>query len=142
MAASEDQIRGWIREEIARTQTSVGTGSLVSRKRSLIQASARSVVINSALQGQLTSVPPQQAQNPPIARTTTAQPGPSRSIFGKRPSPGHPLRYTSKKKKKVKTQVVVKTVYLLDQSEFTEYTLTDSMILVKGECDFSSEYGF
>ena len=80
--------------------------------------------------------------------TNTPKTGPSSK---KRPVPGHPLRFSGKKvkQKESKTgapQVIPKTVYLLDQLDEVdcvaeeEYSLTESMILIKGECDLKSTY--
>ena len=63
--------------------------------------------------------------------------------YNKRPVPGHPLRYSSKKAKKPNIPLVVpKTVYLIDEvlDGDSDYSLTESMILVKAECDLKSTY--
>ena len=80
--------------------------------------------------------------------TNTPKTGPSSK---KQPVPGHPLRFSGEKvkQKESKTgapQVIPKTVYLLDQLDEVdcvaeeEYSLTESMILIKGECDLKSTY--
>ena len=66
----------------------------------------------------------------------------------KRPAPGHPLQFTRKKTKQktsntVTPQIVPKTVYLIDNVDSqhkSDYSLTESMILVKGKCDLKSTY--
>ena len=57
---------------------------------------------------------------------------------GKRPLPGHSYRLAKEKKLKKSDESIPKSVYLLDEpdsNEDEEYSMVDSMIILKGECD-------
>ena len=139
-----DEIRACIREELQRVERSSNNQAtnrtLVERTRSLIQSSASSAAQNLASNESQQS--DQNINNSPLT--------PQLSSINKRQSPGHPLRYSGKKKKQqvsksITPQVVPKTVYLIDSVETldcdtSEYSLTESMIIVKGECDLKSTY--
>lgn len=139
-----EEIRACVREELQSIERSSNiqatNQTLVERTRSLIEASASSA--SQALA--------QTRNNSSLNRPVTSQ------LTSKRPVPGHPLRFSGKKakpkKNPVTVQVVPKTVYLIDSTidvnddgdcgnvSENDYSLTDSMILVKGECDLKSTY--
>lgn len=115
------EVRSCIREELQ----GYNTQSLVNRTRTLIQGSASFAAQN------LTSQV--QASPTPIAPTVKLQIG-----KGKRPLPGHPLRFSKEKRLNKSELPIPKSVYLLEEpdiDEDDEYSLTDSMIILKGECD-------
>lgn len=130
-----EEIRACIREELQRSAGSpINNQSLVERTRSLIEASASSA---SETLSSATNERPRNTNKPKV--------GP----YNKRPVPGHPLRFTGKKvkqteSKKATPQIVPKTVYLIDEVDCAnaegDYSLTESMILIKGECDLNSTY--
>ena len=128
-SALRAEIRACIREELAVSASP--QQSLIQRTRSLIQQSAlsasRDIAINS---GSISSNNNSSSNNQ----------------ASKRPSPGHSLRFGFRKKSKpeneAKKKVIPKTVYLLDEADLDdeeEYTLSDSMILLKGEFDLSQD---
>ena len=127
-SALRAEIRACIREELAVSASP--QQSLIQRTRSLIQQSAlsasRDIAINSG--------------------SISSNNNSSNNRASKRPSPGHSLRFGFRKKSKpeneAKKKVIPKTVYLLDEADLDdeeEYTLTDSMILLKGEFDLSQD---
>ena len=135
-----EEIRASVREElqrIERTPNQTSNANLVERTRSLIEASATSASHSLARNESLRNN--QSSRNSPLASTP-------RLSSNKRPAPGHPLRFTGKKTKQkasntVTPQIVPKTVYLIDNVDSqhkSDYSLTESMILVKGECDLKS----
>ena len=112
-----NEVRACIREELNNSQ---GTQTLVNRTRNLIRESASFAARNLSDSGSVQPLP--QNQN-------------SKS---KRPLPGHPLRFGSKKSKTATPESIPKSVYLLDEPDVEddeEYSLTESMIILKGECD-------
>ena len=127
-----EEIRACVREElqkIERTPDQISNQSLVERTRSLIQSSATSASQALARNETLN-------QSSPLASVTSTP----RFSSNKRPAPGHPLRYSGKKTKQkvsktVTPQIIPKTVYLIDNinsQDESDYSLTESMILVKG----------
>ena len=112
----------------------------MQRTRSLIEASATSASQNLARNDSLRNINP-SSSNSPLASTPHLS-------SNKRPAPGHPLRFTRKKSKQKTSnaatpQIVPKTVYLIENVAYqnkSDYSFTESMILVKGECDLKSTY--
>ena len=135
-----EEIRACVREElqrIERTPNQTSNANLVQRTRSLIEASvtsaSRSLARNESLRNN------QSSTNSPLESMPHLS-------SNKQPAPGHPLRFTGKKTKQktsntVTPQIVPKTVYLIDNVDSqhkSDYSLTESMIRVKGECDLKS----
>ena len=125
-----EEIRACIREELERSSNrQVNNRTLVERTRSLIQASSSSA---SQALGRI-----DRHRTPQI---------PSSSGISKRPVPGHPLRFSGKKKKENlsdTSKIIPKSVYLIDEADGVaeeDYSVTDSMILLKAECDLKSCY--
>lgn len=122
--AKRESIRQEVRKCIREELQGYNSQSLVNRTRTLIQGSASVAAQN------LASLP---TTIPNTAPTVTLQRGKA-----KRPLPGHPLRF-SKEKRPSKSEVPIpKSIYLLEEpdiDEDDEYNLTDSMIILKGECD-------
>ena len=121
-----EEVRACIREELH--SNSPGTQTLVNRTRNLIRGSA------SFAARSLSTSPVASQSVQPLPQSQNSK----SSDKGKRPLPGHSYRLGSKKSKTAIPESIPKSVYLLDEpdpDDDEEYNLTDSMIILKGECD-------
>ena len=112
-----NEVGACIREELNNSQ---GTQTLVNRTRNLIRESASFAARNLFDSGSVQPLPENQNSK------------------SKRPLPGHPLRFGLKKSKTATPESIPKSVYLLDEPDVEddeEYSLMESMIILKGECD-------
>ena len=134
----EEIVRRCVREELGNSRGNCSGQTLVNRTRNLIRSSA------SFAARQLGETSPQPSPTSEFRRNTPAV---SARAFDRSTSvTGHPLRKRKAPASKQKTEVVPKTVFLLDQGNLNiddeeegqnddEYVIKEEMILVKGEFD-------
>lgn len=135
----EEIVRRCVREELGNSRGSCSSQTLVNRTRNLIRSSA------SFAARQLGETSQQPSPTSEFRRNTPAMS--ARALDRSTSVTGHPLRKRKAPASKKKTQVVPKTVFLLDQGNLNiddededegqndEYVIKEEMILVKGEFD-------
>ena len=134
----EECVRQCVREELRRSSSAQGHQSdLVQRTRQLISSSATALSRDLGRQTSSLSSRPNSGSN---IQQTMSTPGSKRTNVN---VPGHNFRIKKRGKTAVKTQVIPKSVYLLEETEQPQdqdYTVVDDMIVLKGQFDLSSDF--